>query len=589
MSRHSHAQHAVLLGLGLLITAAGAWVALRPRPGPVVPDIDATVEAVNSEANVPVEIPFTARQPHADPFDRVTLDVAFTDPLGVTRTVPAFWAGGDTWKVRYASGVVGDHHWQSACNVTADAGLHGVAGRVRVSPYSGTNPLFRHGPVRVAADRRHFEYADGTPFFWLGDTWWMGLCHRLHYPDEVRQLAADRQAKGFNVVQIVAGLYPDMPPFDPRGANEAGFPWEADYARIRPAYFDAADARLRTLVDHGLTPCLVGAWGYFLPMMGEDKMKAHWRYLVARYAAWPVVWCAAGEANLPYYLAKNFPSDDRSVVPGWTAVLRHIRATDPFRRPLTIHPTAINRHTARHVTADPALLDFDLLQTPHGGREAVPVAVRAVRESFAAAPTLPVVNGEASYERLNDTLPTEATRSMFWVCLMNGAAGHTYGANGIWQVNRRGRPHGPSPNGTGNGYGVITWDDAMRLPGSEQMGIGKRFFESLPWTRLTPLPDAVVWADGPPARENPLFAPQACGLGDELRAVYVPAARPIIVHQLTPRAAYRVTYFDPVTGNRSPPAPVAAGPDGRWRCDAPAHGHDWVVLIEAGRVSGPIP
>jgi hypothetical protein len=41
------------------------------------------------------------------------------------------------------------------------------------------------------------------------------------------------------------GLYPDMFPFDPRGANEAGFPWEADYARIRPAYFDAADARLR--------------------------------------------------------------------------------------------------------------------------------------------------------------------------------------------------------------------------------------------------------------------------------------------------------------------------------------------------------
>jgi hypothetical protein len=32
------------------------------------------------------------------------------------------------------------------------------------------------------------------------------------------------------------------------------------------------------------------------------------------------------------------------------------------------------------------------------------------------------MNGEASYEKLNDTLPTEWTRAMFWLCLMNGAA-----------------------------------------------------------------------------------------------------------------------------------------------------------------------
>ena len=98
-----------------------------------------------------------------------------------------------------------------------------------------------------------------------------------------------------------------MPPFDPRGANEAGFPWEKDYARIRPEYFDAADERLEYLVDQGFTPCIVGAWGYFMPLMGVEKAKQHWRYLIARYGALPVVWCAAGEANLPWYLAKGFP------------------------------------------------------------------------------------------------------------------------------------------------------------------------------------------------------------------------------------------------------------------------------------------
>jgi hypothetical protein len=79
-----------------------------------------------------------------------------------------------------------------------------------------------------------------------------------------------------------------MPPFDPRGANEAGFPWETNYTCIRPEYFDAADLRLKHLVDAGITPCIVGAWGFFLPLLGVTKAEQHWRYLIARYGALPV-------------------------------------------------------------------------------------------------------------------------------------------------------------------------------------------------------------------------------------------------------------------------------------------------------------
>jgi hypothetical protein len=348
----------------------------------------------------------------------------------------------------------------------------------------------------VAPSRRHFEHGDGTPFFWLGDTWWMGLCHRLRFPGEFKALAADRKAKGFNVIQIVAGLYPDMHPFDPRGANEAGFPWEKDYARINPAYFDAADARLQHLVDEGLTPCIVGAWGYFIPWMGVEKTKQHWRYLIARYGAMPVVWCAAGEANLPWYLAKGFPYDDRKQVTQWTEVLRYIRETDQFRRPLTIHPTGLGRLSARNATDDVALLDFDMLQTPHGQREAVSATVNTVRQSYGDRPVMPVINGEASYERLNDAIGTEWTRMMFWLCMTNGAAGHTYGANGIWQMNRKGEPHGPSPHHPpgGAGYGKIAWDEAMNLPGSAQVGYGKKLFGEFAWQRFEPQPQWAAWA-----------------------------------------------------------------------------------------------
>jgi hypothetical protein len=444
---------------------------------------------LRTEANRMVELTLRASRIHSDPFNEVRLDVTFIDPRGRELRVPAFWAGGAVWKARYASPVLGTHRFRSECSETEDRGLHGITGQVEIQAYTGPNPLYAHGPLQVSSNKRYLEHADHTPFFWLGDTWWMGLCHRLRWPEEFQQLAADRKEKGFNVIQIVAGLYPDMPPFDSRGANEAGFPWETNYSRIRPEYFDAADQRLGYLVEKGFTPCIVGAWGYFMPWMGVEKMKAHWRYLVARYGAWPVVWCAAGEANLPWYLAKGFPYDDRKQVRDWTEVMRFIRETDPFHRPLTVHPTAINRYTARHATDDPGLLDFDMLQTPHGRREAVPVTVKAVRQSYAAAPVMPVIDGEASYEMLSDSLPTEWTRRMFWLCLMNGAAGHTYGANGIWQCNRPGEPHGQSPHG--GSYGKIAWSEAMHLPGSRQVGLGKRLLEQYPWQEFQPHPE---WA-----------------------------------------------------------------------------------------------
>src|SRR5207245_1678073 len=141
-------------------------------------------------------------------------------------------------RVRVAPPAPGRQTHRTVCRDTANRELNGRTGEPETSTYASDNPLYRHGAVRVAQDRRHFEHADGTPFFWLGDTWWMGLCERLSWPNGFQSLVADRLQKGFTVVQIVAGLYPDMPPNDARGANEAGFPWESDYSSINPAYFD---------------------------------------------------------------------------------------------------------------------------------------------------------------------------------------------------------------------------------------------------------------------------------------------------------------------------------------------------------------
>ncbi|HEX3727062.1 MAG TPA: DUF4038 domain-containing protein [Pirellulales bacterium] len=453
----------------------------------------AAAEQRATPAGVMVELSFTSNKNYPDPFHEVQLDALVTAPDGSSLRVPGFWAGGQTWKVRYSSPTVGVHRLRTECSDAANASLHGVSEQVEVVAYQGDNPLYQHGALRVAADRRHFEHRDGTPFLWLADTWWMGLCERIGWPAEFQALAADRREKGFNVVQIVAGLYPDMPAFDERGRNEAGFPWEKDYSRIRPDYFDAADKRIVQLVDSGIVPCVVGAWGYHLPWLGVERMKQHWRYLVARYGALPAVWCIAGEGDMPYYLSQDKEQDKAFQRAGWSEVAAYVRALDPFHHLLTIHPV----QSARQTVLDPAVLDFDMLQTGHGDRASIAPTVKIVRASHAAWPPLPTVVGEVCYEGILNTCFDDVQRFMVWSSLLAGNAGHTYGANGIWQLNREGQPYGLSPHG--GTWGATPWNQAMKLPGSRQVGLAKRFLERFPWQQFEPHND---WATAAPAPER---------------------------------------------------------------------------------------
>jgi hypothetical protein len=488
------------------------------------------------------------------------------------------------WKVRFASPVIGIHHWKSICLPAGDAGLNGITGSVIIEPYSGHNPLYLHGPLRVAADHRHFEHLDGTPFFWLGDTWWMGLCRRLHWPDEFKQLAADRKAKGFNVVQIVAGLYPDMPAFDDRGSNEAGFPWEKDYSSIRPAYFDKADERIEYLVEQGFTPCIVGAWGYHLPWLGVEHMKEHWRYLIARYGALPVVWCAAGEVTMPFYGSKTAKEDSAFQKQGWSDVIAYMRSINSFGRLITAHPS----QSARKSVTDARLLDFDMLQTGHMPETEIDRMAQSVKSGYDAEPTMPVIAGESSYDGLDlrewgrGILSGDASREMYWTGLMNnGAAGGTYGANGIWQVNRAEQPYGPSPHG--RSWGSIPWDKAMAAASSKQVGYAKAYFERLPWNHLEPMPDKIAWARAMKPEDK--IKAYCLGIGDTLRIAYLPEAREVVFSKLHATSEYRAELFNPPTNERTAIASPKVDAGGNWHYSPPAEHHDWVMMLEANRVA----
>ena len=127
---------------------------------------------------------YTSGKAYSDPFDDVEFDVVFTDPQGREQRVPAYWAGDQVWRVRYSPAAAGRYTYRTVSSDPTNLELHGQTGVLEVSAYGGDNLLQKHGAVRVAADHLHFEHEDGTPFFWLGDTWWMGLCNRLRWPED---------------------------------------------------------------------------------------------------------------------------------------------------------------------------------------------------------------------------------------------------------------------------------------------------------------------------------------------------------------------------------------------------------------------
>jgi len=520
-----------LLVIGLLITVGSPCMAIDGGNSQPFKAKELGLVGV-TEANRMVEFTFTSAKSYEDSFNEVLLDAVFTDPLGVKRRVPAFWAGGTSWRVRYASSIIGTHRFQTECSDTGNTGLHGQRGEVTVTPYTGQNPLFQKGAIRIAGDGRHFAHADGTPFFWLGDTWWMALVKRLRWPEDFKELTANRKEKGFTVIQLVAGLYPDMPAFDDRALGDEGLPWEQNFERIRPEFFDAADRRIEHLVEAGLVPCILGTWGYYLPWLGTEKMKLHWRYLIARWGALPVVWTAAGEQAMPWYLSGSKASETQLLRREWNDVIQYIHATDPFHRLVTTHP----RNNARDELLDPVLLDFEMQQTGHG-QPTEHHAAKAL-EAWNRPPVVPVISGESRYEALEIKVMPKAkeVREAFWAHLLNsGAAGHTYGANGVWQVNLPEQRFGKSPSGFD--WGGTPWREAMNLPGSKQLGIAKAFLLTLPWHQLAP--DTVAF-------KNAVSA--ASSADGKLALAYTIGGQSIRVDLSKLNGSLTSLWFDPVSG-----------------------------------------
>lgn len=530
----------------------------------VIAEVKSSTASETVEANQVKEVSLVSAKTYANPFMEIVLDAVVTRPDGRRLRVPAFWAGGTDWTFRYASEQTGKHSWKTECNDAANTGLHGITGTIEVIASTSDNPLFKHGPVRAAAGKKHFEHADGTPFFWLGDTWWKCLCKRMTW-EGFQELTADRKAKGFSVVQIVCGPYPDEGFLEPRMENEGGLPYESvKFEKVNPEYFNFTDRRLKHLMDAGIAPAIVGAWGRgdcnSLQAIGTEGLKRHWRYLVARYSAYPVFWILAGE----------IPEETKWSQGPWAPLATYVWSIDPFRRPLTCHTF----HGRRGATGDTVAIDFDMVGGSHDQAVAIqPQTLGIVSSAYAKEPPMPVLIGETCYEGHMQQGFGDVQRRIFWGSILSGAAGHTYGAAGIWHASIDGDPGCASAAFGGKKvYDWTTWKEGMKYPGATELGMARKLLGQYPWHRFEPHPE---WTTP---------GSFAAGIPGEVRFIYQPRGRiydwtGTTVKNLEPGVTYSAFYFDPATARRFDAGQVRTT-NGEFKTSNVPSPQDWVLVLE---------
>ncbi|MBX2923848.1 MAG: DUF4038 domain-containing protein [Chitinophagaceae bacterium] len=517
------------------------------------------------------ETAFESAYKYNNPFTDIEVNVVFSS--GEQRwTIPAFWSGKNTWSVRFAPPKTGEYQFTVKCSDSRNTKLNSKKGSLKVVPYTGKNLLYIHGFPKTVEGNMHFEYADGTPFLWLGDTWWKNLCKRMTW-EGFKKLAADRKTKGFSVIQIVCGPYPDEDPFQPSWANEGGMPYtKEDFSVVNPAYFEYADRRIQHLVNEGLTPAIVGAWGRAdcdaMKNVGIEGLKRHWRYLVARYGAYPVMWIVGGEV----------PDVSKNGEGPWSELGWYVKNADAYHHPLSFHSYP---GVARAGDADKKIISFDMIGAHHDEAIATtPETLHRLTHALRVEPPMPALVGETCYEGHMQQGFQYVQRHIFWMYMLSGASGHTYGAAGVWHASVEGDP-GCAANGAEKRvYDWTTWEEGMNYPGSFQIGIGKKLLEKYEWWRFKPHAE---WSD------SICFA---SGIPGEVRFIYLPRRNIYdwsgpTIKNLDADVDWRGYYFDPATGRKfdigiisslkDTPGKKKVHPDFQKKLPSP---QDWILVLE---------
>jgi hypothetical protein len=423
-------------------------------------------------------IRLTAEREYPNPYTDVDVWAEFSHEHGLTLRRPAFWDGGRTWRIRFASPLSdGRWTWRSFSSIE-DAGLAGQTGEIVCEPGAPTDHrLYRHGFWRMSPGGRNLIHADGAPALLAADTAW-ALPWRAT-EEQCRAYAADRRAKGFNAVLLMS-VQPDMHARGPRDRTadegfDVGFEdlSAGHLNQLNPGYFQYLDRLIAILAEHEIVPVLQPVFQGFgwkgLSVAGTVVPPAEYarycRYLVARYGARPAIYLvgADGSGREPQVAAGG----------------EEIERWDAYRQPTGIH---YRPHADNRAWQAAPWLDFQWCQTGHRG-EHMP---ERVADMWRNTPAKGVANGEPTYEhggRRGRAAGWWQGHEAWCNLCAGGTMGVVYGAGGLWQWRLHPQEPGHAPYFLAEGAG---WREALDFEGARYVGLISRILEGLPLTDMQP-------------------------------------------------------------------------------------------------------
>jgi len=591
------------------------------------------------------EITLQAARDYANPYAEVVCWIDLEGP-GFAKRVYGFWDGDRTFRVRFVATAPGEWRWKAASNQPDDAGLNGGTGALRAVAWTDAekqeNPN-RRGFLRSGPEGHTLQYADGTPFLLLGDTWLAASTWRLPFRGvraaadytpgpgiSFEEAVAWRKRQGFNSVSFIAA-FPNWAA-DHRGAtfkDAAGVylrnAWEkfghwapgaaittddgatttakdmhdeqgqrpfalladrdglADFDRLNPAYFRSLDRKLRHLADEGFAP--------FLEPVRRDhgpSWKAYFDFGVsyARFVQYLIARYGAYNAIISGIHLDWIPADYSLTEHEWNDALKlHLRTygPPPFGQPVTALIDSSTYQRFGHGEACPWLTMHTVGNNPRNH-----AIYASLEELFHLAPAYPAANLEPYYTGWNhainrpggETPPAGSARDCYF------ARAQMYGS--VLSGGLAGHVHGTAAyditsTGEPEGWRPFIWE-ALRYESGAQMRHLRDFVlgEGARYRELAPVPTALS-----PRAASGALADGLDGWSFLLRnpaadfalAYFETKAVPARIAGFAPAAKYSWTWFNPRTGEWLAPAELVADAAGALASPAFPDAEDWAAKI----------
>lgn len=284
---------------------------------------------------------FYAEKSYANPYTEVECWVDLKGP-DFSKRIYGFWNGENEFVVRVVAIAPGKWEWKSGSNQN-DTGLTGIDGKFEAVSWTdeeiAKNPN-RRGFLRPTENGHALEYADGSPFFMLGDTWWAASTWRFPLKGIIphdgwvpnkdfsfEQALEFRKEQDYNTIAMIAA-YPNwkvdefpaqyynedsigvrqawkkngMQTAKDMHADNGEMPFEAwdnspviaNFDRVNPRYFQSLDKKIAYLNEQGFIAFLETvrrdhgpSWKKYFDW--PESFSRYVEYIIARYGAYNII------------------------------------------------------------------------------------------------------------------------------------------------------------------------------------------------------------------------------------------------------------------------------------------------------------